>query len=92
MREDFIHFLWRQARFDLRNLTTTGGSSLSIQDFGLHNKDAGPDFSGGQLRIDGLQWAGNIEMHVKASDWYKHGHETDLAYDNVILHVVLEED
>lgn len=92
MREDFIHFLWRQARFDLRNLTTTGGSSLSIQDFGLHNKDAGPDFSGGQLRIDGLQWAGNIEMHVNASDWYKHGHETDLAYDNVILHVVLEED
>lgn len=92
MREDFLHFLWRQARFDLRNLRTTTGQSLSIQDFGLHNKDAGPDFSGGQLRLDGMQWAGNIEMHVKASEWYAHKHDSDPAYDNVILHVVLEED
>lgn len=92
MREDFLHFLWRQARFDLRDLRTTSGSSISIQDFGRHNVDAGPDFSGGQIRIDGLQWAGNIEMHVKASDWYAHGHQDDPAYDNVILHVVLEED
>ena len=92
MREDFIHFLWRQARFDLRNLRTTTGQRLSIQDFGAHNKDAGPDFNGGQLRLDGLQWAGNIEMHVKASEWYAHKHDQDAAYDNVILHVVLEED
>ncbi|MBC6995622.1 DUF2851 family protein [Neolewinella lacunae] len=92
MREDFLHFLWRQARFDLRDLRTTTGETLSIQNFGQHNSDGGPDFSGGQLRIDGLQWAGNIEMHVKASEWYTHGHESDPAYDNVILHVVLEED
>lgn len=92
MREDFIHFLWRQVRFDLRELTTTTGATISIQDFGLHNKDAGPDFHRGQVRIDGMQWAGNIEMHVKASEWYDHGHDTDPAYDNVILHVVLEED
>ena len=92
MREDFIHFLWRQARFDLRDLRTTCGSTVSIQDFGRHNTNAGPDFSGGQLRLDGLQWAGNIEMHVRSSEWYDHGHETDPAYDNVILHVVLEED
>lgn len=92
MREDFLHFLWRQARFDLRDLRTTCGSTISIQDFGRHNQDAGPDFSGGQLRLDGLQWAGNIEMHVRASQWYDHGHETDPAYDNVILHVVLEDD
>lgn len=92
MREDFLHFLWRQARFDLRDLTTTTGAALSIQDFGLHNKDAGPDFHRGQVRINGMQWAGNIEIHVKASEWYEHGHDTDPAYDNVILHVVLEED
>jgi hypothetical protein len=92
MREDFIHFIWRQVRFDLRDLTTTTGETISIQNFGQHNTNAGPDFSGGQVRIAGLQWAGNIEMHVDASDWYAHGHETDPAYDNVILHVVYEED
>lgn len=92
MREDFIHYLWRQARFDLTDLRTTAGQALSIQHFGVHNTDAGPDFSGGQLRIDGMQWAGNIEMHVNASEWYTHGHQDDRAYDNVILHVVFEED
>ncbi len=92
MREDFLHFLWRQARFDLRDLKTTTGDTLSIQDFGRHNQDAGPDFSGGQLRINGMQWAGNIEMHLKSSEWYTHRHDTDPAYDNVILHVVLNED
>lgn len=92
MREDFIHFLWRQARFDLRDLKTTTGAPISIQHFGIHNQDAGPDFSGGQIRIDGVQWAGNIEMHVNASEWYEHRHDNDPAYDNVILHVVYEED
>jgi len=92
MREDFIHYLWRQARFDLRRLVTTQGASLSIQDFGVHNTNAGPDFTAGQVRINGQQWAGNIEMHVNAGDWYAHKHDTDPAYDNVILHVVLDED
>lgn len=92
MREDFIQFIWREGRFDLRDLRTTEGASLSIQDFGRHNRDAGPDFSGGQIRLNGLQWAGNIEMHTSASEWYKHGHQTDPAYDNVVLHVVLDED
>ncbi len=92
MREDFLHYLWRKARFNLRHLQTTTGQTLSIQDFGRHNTDAGPDFSGGQIRLDGQQWAGNIELHVKSSDWYAHKHDTDPAYDNVILHVVLEED
>ena len=92
MREDFIHFLWRQARFDLRDLKTTTGAPISIQHFGTHNHDAGPDFTGGQIRIDGVQWAGNVEMHVNASQWYEHGHDQDRAYDNVILHVVFEED
>ena len=92
MREDFIHYVWRQARFDLRDLKTTEGEPLSVQHFGTHNTNAGPDFSSGQVRIAGMQWAGNIEMHVRASDWYDHGHQNDPAYDNVILHVVHEED
>ncbi|MEO0732605.1 MAG: DUF2851 family protein, partial [Bacteroidota bacterium] len=88
MREDFLHYLWRHVRFNLRNLRTTTGQELTVQHFGQHNADAGPDFSSGQIRLDGVQWAGNIEMHVHASEWYQHGHETDPAYDNVILHVV----
>ncbi len=92
MREDFLHYLWRLGRFDLRELQTTQGALLSIQGFGTHNTGAGPDFSGAQLRIDGLQWAGNVEMHLTSSEWYAHGHQNDPAYDNVILHVVMEED
>ncbi|MEM7571723.1 MAG: DUF2851 family protein [Bacteroidota bacterium] len=92
MREDFLHYLWRLARFDLRELKTTEGATLSIQNFGQHNQDAGPDFSFAQLRIAGVQWAGNVEIHLKASDWYRHGHQNDPSYNNVVLHVVLEED
>ncbi len=92
MREDFLHFIWRQARFDLRDLLTTTGATLGIQHFGTHNHDAGPDFSSSRISIDGVSWAGNVEIHVNASEWYEHGHETDPQYDNVILHVVYEED
>ncbi|CAH1001793.1 hypothetical protein LEM8419_02700 [Neolewinella maritima] len=92
MREDFLHYLWRLARFDLRQLRTTEGEALTIQQFGTHNTDAGPDFGAARLRIGGLQWAGKVEMHLRSSEWYTHGHETDPAYDGVILHVVLEED
>ena len=92
MREDFLHYLWRLARFDLRQLTTTEGEALIIQQFGTHNTDAGPDFDDARLRIGGLQWAGRVELHVRSSEWFAHGHEDDPAYDGVILHVVLEED
>lgn len=92
MREDFLHYVWRKGRFDLRDLFTTQGHSLSIQHFGTHNHDAGPDFLGGQVRVNGVQWAGNVEIHVKSSDWLAHKHQCDPVYDNVILHVVLEED
>ena len=92
MREDFIHFLWKTARFDLRDLKTTAGEPLMIQEFGQHNTDAGPDFDAARLKIDGLLWAGKVEMHLHSSEWYTPGHEEDPAYDGVILHVVLEED
>ena len=92
MREDFLHYLWRLARFDVRDLRSTEGEPLTIQQFGTHNTDAGPDFDGARLRIGDLQWAGKVEMHLRSSEWYAHGHDSDAAYDGVILHVVLEED
>ncbi|PHI19430.1 hypothetical protein CEQ90_12990 [Lewinellaceae bacterium SD302] len=92
MREDFLHFLWRTAAFDLHQLRTTAYEQIEIINFGLHNSNAGPDFNGARLKINGMNWAGHVEIHIRSSDWYAHGHQSDPAYDNVILHVVLEED
>jgi len=92
MREDFLHYLWRMKRFDLFALQTTQGEKITIQKFGTHNHHAGPDFLDARVVIDETLWAGNVEIHVNASEWNAHGHQTDKAYDNVILHVVLEED
>lgn len=92
MKEDFLHYLWRLRRFDHTDLQTTDGQPLLIVEPGEHNQHAGPDFLNARLRIGDTLWAGNVEMHLRASEWQHHGHHTDAAYDNVILHVVLEED
>ena len=92
MKEDFLHYLWRTRKFDQNALKTTSGDSISIQAIGEHNLDAGPDFSNARIRIGDILWAGNIEIHIKASEWYRHKHQSDQAYDNVVLHVVLDED
>jgi hypothetical protein len=92
MKEDLLHFLWRTRRFDTSNLLTTAGESLEILHPGEYNANAGPDFTNARLRIGDLIWAGNVEMHLKASDWMAHNHQSDKAYENVILHVVSEED
>ncbi len=92
MKEDLLHFLWRTRRFDANDLATTGGESLEILYPGEHNTHAGPDFLNARLRIGDTIWAGNVEMHLKSSDWLRHNHQADRAYDNVILHVVMEED
>ncbi|MBK7870026.1 MAG: DUF2851 family protein [Saprospiraceae bacterium] len=92
MREDFLHYLWRTKRLDARDLHTTEGESLEILHFGTYNPHSGPDFTNARLRIGDTIWAGNVEMHLCSSEWLAHGHQTDKAYDNVILHVVLEED
>ena len=92
MRESFLHFLWRWRRFDAQNLTTTEGKPVEILHPGEWNTDAGPDFFNARLRLGDTTWAGNIEIHVRASEWQAHGHSGDAAYDNVVLHVVLEED
>ncbi len=90
--EDLLHFVWKTKRIDLTHLQTSTGESIVIKDFGFHNTDAGPDFSNGRVIIDGTLWAGHIEMHVRSSDWDRHHHTTDPAYDNVILHVVYSHD
>ena len=92
MREDFLHFLWRTRRFDQLNLQTTDGQPLEILDFGEYNRlDSGADFQNARLRIGDMTWFGNVEMHVKSSDWLAHKHQRDAAYGNVILHVVFED-
>jgi len=92
MKENFLHYLWKHKKFDATYLKTTNGKELEIVSVGLHNQLAGPDFFNSCLRIDGQLWAGNVELHVKASQWFAHGHEKDPKYENVILHVVWEED
>ncbi|WP_179351729.1 DUF2851 family protein [Winogradskyella vidalii] len=92
MQEDFLHYIWKHKAFDSSVLKTTKKELITIFQLGQHNYNAGPDFFNAQLSIDTQLWAGNVEIHIKSSDWYLHNHETDKAYDNVILHVVWEHD
>lgn len=92
MKEDFLHHVWLYKKFDFSNLQTTNKESLSILKVGNYLQQAGPDFFNAQIEIDNQKWAGNIEIHIKSSDWYIHHHERDVNYDNVILHVVWEHD
>jgi len=92
MKEDFLHYLWKFRRFDALNLQTCNNEPLQILHPGQYLQLAGPDFFNAQIIIGDQKWAGNIEIHVKSSDWYLHQHEKDPAYDNVILHVVWEHD
>ncbi len=92
MKEDFLHYLWKFKKFDSSNAGRTNNSSVTILDVGFHNQNSGPDFFNARVVIDGQLWAGNVEIHIKSSDWYLHRHELDPNYDNVILHVVWEDD
>ncbi len=92
IKEDFLHYLWKLKKFDFSNLLTTDGEEVRILDFGKHNFDSGPDFFNAKIKIGDTVWAGNVEIHVFSSDWLKHKHQNDIAYNNVILHVVYEED
>ncbi|MDX2135529.1 MAG: DUF2851 family protein [Saprospiraceae bacterium] len=92
MREEFLHFIWRTRRFDASELRTTQGEILDILHPGEWNSHAGPDFFNARIRIGDTLWAGNVELHVRASDWLVHRHDADDAYRNVVLHVVLDED
>ncbi|WCO00809.1 DUF2851 family protein [Psychroserpens ponticola] len=92
MRENFLHYIWKFQKFDILHLKTIQGESISLVSVGIHNHDSGPDFFNAQLKIGEQLWAGNVEIHIKSSDWFAHHHEQDKAYDNVILHVVYEHD
>lgn len=90
--EDFLHYLWKFRLFDQRSLLTTSGEQVEIIKVGTHNTHAGPDFEGALIRIGDTLWAGNVEIHLRSSDWNRHNHQTDMSYDNVILHVVDKHD
>ncbi len=92
MQEDLLHYIWKYKKLQLEDLLTSDGKTVSIVDVGTHNHLAGPDFFNSRIHIDGQLWAGNVEIHMKASDWYAHSHEKDPNYNNVILHVVWEDD
>ncbi|MGC1204334.1 MAG: DUF2851 family protein [Flavobacteriaceae bacterium] len=92
MQEDFLHYLWKYKKFEITNLQTVNGEVISIVSVGQHNLNSGPDFFNAKLKIGEQLWAGNVEIHVKSSDWFLHNHEQDKAYDNVVLHVVWEHD
>jgi len=92
MREDFLHFIWNNKLYQNDSLFTQEGESLQIMHPGRHNTNAGPDFFDARIRIGETLWAGNIEIHQRASDWNKHGHQNDPFYRNTILHVVAVSD
>ena len=88
MPEIVLHYIWEHCLWAGFEQYTTDGKKVEILSVGEHNRDAGPDYSHARIRIDGHEWVGNIEIHVCASDWTKHHHHLDRAYDNIILHVV----
>ena len=92
MKEDFLHYLWKFKKFDALNLKTFNGEEITIINVGQYLELAGPDFFNAQITIGNQKWAGNVEIHLKSSDWYVHHHEQDSGYENVILHVVWKHD
>lgn len=89
--EFVYHYLWKNRLFGLHPALDSG-ETVDVLDPGLSNSDAGPDFFNAKVRIGGLEWAGNVEIHTAASDWYRHNHQDDPLYDTVILHVVGKSD
>ena len=92
MKEEFLHYLWKFKKFDTTNLISSNGEKITIEKSGNYLQLAGPDFFNAQITIGNQKWAGNVEIHIKSSDWYLHNHERDSNYDSVILHVVWEHD
>lgn len=89
MNEEFLHYLWKFRLLNLELKTVTGDPVVVLQP-GDHNKDGGPDFINARVKIGETLWAGNVEIHVLSSDWFRHGHHRDKTYENIILHVVYQ--
>ena len=87
MPEEFLQYIWENRLFTHENQQTANGETLEIINVGKRNTDSGPDFFNARVKIDDTVWVGNIEIHRFASDWGRHNHNTDDAYNNVILHV-----
>lgn len=85
--ESLLHYTWKHRLFPLAPLTTMDGQPVEVIDPGMENRNDGPDFFNAKVKIGGTLWVGNVEIHVNASDWYLHGHDTDKRYDSVVLHV-----
>ena len=91
MKEEFIYYLWEN-RLLSRNIQTVDGDDVSIISVGVRNHDSGPDYVDARIKIGKTLWVGHVEMHVNSSDWFRHGHQDDDAYKNVVLHVVYRDD
>ncbi|HVX52134.1 MAG TPA: DUF2851 family protein, partial [Chitinophagaceae bacterium] len=92
MTERLLQFIWQFQYFNKQSLATTDGTPLHILSPGQFNSNQGPDFSEGKIKLGNTIWAGNIELHVKASDWLTHKHQADRNYQNIILHIVWQND
>ncbi len=92
MQERLLQFIWQFRYFNQQQLLLSNGSLLEVVHPGTLNHNQGPDFQQAMLRIDGMLWAGQVELHIRTSDWYAHAHHHDALYRNVILHVVWEDD
>ena len=86
--EKLLHYVWKHRLYEASRLLTTEGEEVEVIDAGQHNMDAGPDFFNAKVRIDGVVWAGHVEIHCDERDWYAHHHDEDEDYENTILHVV----
>lgn len=92
MKEEFLHFIWKNGLYFKDKLITAGGDKVEVIHPGEYNRDSGPDFFNARIRCRGIEWAGNVEIHTRASHFDLHGHNRDHSFDNVILHIVLEND
>ena len=92
MKEEFLHYLWKYSLYDPEKLFDGSGNKIRVIRPGEYNRDSGPDFFNARISVDGTVWAGNIEIHTRSSHFDAHGHQNDPAFDNVILHVVAEND
>ena len=92
MKEDFLHYIWKYQLFHSTELKLVNGELIQVLQVGTLNFDSGPDFFNAKIKIGNTIWAGNVEIHINSSDWIKHNHHNNKAYNNVILHIVYNND
>ena len=90
--EQLLHYVWKHKIFPSRELRPVDGRAVEVLNPGISNTNAGPDFTGASVKIDGMVWVGNVEVHMKTSDWFRHHHDQDSAYDTIVLHVAADVD